>query len=154
MQCLDLTLKKVARFQSAFECILFQNICQTQMEVFCLQLVLPNVKRTYSSFNEHTNVMRLINHVNVFVLLFQITMTIGVTYMHTSQNPPIALSIAGSDPSGGAGIQCDLKTFMAHRVYGMAIPTMLTVQNTTSILATHHICLIISYKRTVTAPIR
>lgn len=40
------------------------------------------------------------------------------------------LSIAGSDPSGGAGIQADLKTFAAFRVYGMAALTALTVQNT------------------------
>lgn len=43
---------------------------------------------------------------------------------------PIALSIAGSDPSGGAGIQADLKTFHRHKVYGMAVITLLTVQNT------------------------
>jgi hydroxymethylpyrimidine kinase/phosphomethylpyrimidine kinase len=40
------------------------------------------------------------------------------------------LTIAGSDPSGGAGIQGDLKTFAAHGVYGMAVITALTVQNT------------------------
>ena len=40
--------------------------------------------------------------------------------------PAIALSIAGSDPSGGAGIQADLKTFHQHRVYGCAVPTLLT----------------------------
>ena len=43
---------------------------------------------------------------------------------------PKVLSIAGSDPSGGAGIQADLKTFSALGVYGMAVPTALTVQNT------------------------
>jgi hydroxymethylpyrimidine/phosphomethylpyrimidine kinase len=43
---------------------------------------------------------------------------------------PTALSIAGSDPSGGAGIQADLKTFHQHKVYGMAVITLLTVQNT------------------------
>lgn len=42
----------------------------------------------------------------------------------------IALSIAGSDPSGGAGIQADLKTFHAHGVYGMSVLSLLTVQNT------------------------
>jgi hydroxymethylpyrimidine/phosphomethylpyrimidine kinase len=43
---------------------------------------------------------------------------------------PSALTIAGSDPSGGAGLQADLKTFHTHRVYGMAVPTLITVQNT------------------------
>ena len=42
---------------------------------------------------------------------------------------PIALTIAGSDPSGGAGIQADLKTFHQFGVYGEAVITLLTVQN-------------------------
>ncbi|MDH5493964.1 MAG: bifunctional hydroxymethylpyrimidine kinase/phosphomethylpyrimidine kinase, partial [Myxococcales bacterium] len=43
--------------------------------------------------------------------------------------PPRALTIAGSDPSGGAGLQADLKTFHGHGVVGAAVPTLLTVQN-------------------------
>lgn len=46
---------------------------------------------------------------------------------------PKALTIAGSDPSGGAGIQADLKTFSRLRVYGMAVITALTAQNTTGV---------------------
>ena len=43
---------------------------------------------------------------------------------------PVALTIAGSDPSGGAGIQADLKTFHQFDVYGTAVIALLTVQNT------------------------
>ena len=41
-----------------------------------------------------------------------------------------ALTIAGSDSSGGAGIQADIKTMMANRVYAMSAVTALTAQNT------------------------
>jgi hydroxymethylpyrimidine/phosphomethylpyrimidine kinase len=47
------------------------------------------------------------------------------------------LSIAGSDPSGGAGVQADLKTFSARRVYGMAVLTALTAQNTQGVSGVH-----------------
>jgi hydroxymethylpyrimidine/phosphomethylpyrimidine kinase len=47
----------------------------------------------------------------------------------------VALTIAGSDPSGGAGLQADLKTFHQHQVYGMSVVTLLTVQNTERVAA-------------------
>jgi len=51
--------------------------------------------------------------------------------MSVTQDPPqVALTIAGSDPSGGAGVQADIKTFTAIGVYCGAVISSLTVQNT------------------------
>ncbi len=47
----------------------------------------------------------------------------------------VAMSIAGSDPSGGAGLQADIKTFHQHGVYATTVVTLLTVQNTQSVAA-------------------
>jgi len=51
----------------------------------------------------------------------------------------VALSIAGSDSSAGAGIQADLKTFSALQVYGATVITCVTAQNTTGVSAVHQI---------------
>lgn len=48
----------------------------------------------------------------------------------TPPRPRVALTIAGSDPTGGAGLQMDLQVFARHGVHGMAVPTALTVQTT------------------------
>jgi hydroxymethylpyrimidine/phosphomethylpyrimidine kinase len=52
--------------------------------------------------------------------------------------PPILLTIAGFDPSCGAGVVADLKTFAAHGCYGVAAITSLTVQNTQGVTAVHN----------------
>ena len=52
---------------------------------------------------------------------------------------PVALTIAGSDSSGGAGIQADLKTFAALGVYGASVITALTAQNTLRVSGIHQV---------------
>src|SRR6202012_1248726 len=51
--------------------------------------------------------------------------------------PPVALTIAGSDPSGGAGIQAGLKTFHQFGVYGEAVISLITVQNSVRVSRVH-----------------
>ena len=52
---------------------------------------------------------------------------------------PVALTIAGSDSSGGAGVQADLKTFAALGVYGASVITALTAQNTKGVTGIHQV---------------
>ena len=58
---------------------------------------------------------------------------------HSAHRPPVALSIAGTDPSGGAGIHADLKTFTARGAYGTTVITGLVAQNTHGVSRVHAI---------------
>jgi hydroxymethylpyrimidine/phosphomethylpyrimidine kinase len=53
--------------------------------------------------------------------------------------PPVVLTAAGSDPSGGAGIQGDLKTIQQHGGYGAAVLTLITVQNSFGVEQVEHL---------------
>ena len=50
-----------------------------------------------------------------------------------AEKPPIVLSIAGFDPSSGAGVTADIKTIAAHGCYGVACITAMTVQSTAGV---------------------
>ncbi|MGA8072635.1 MAG: bifunctional hydroxymethylpyrimidine kinase/phosphomethylpyrimidine kinase, partial [Candidatus Acidiferrales bacterium] len=56
---------------------------------------------------------------------------------HGTHTPPILLTVAGFDPSCGAGVSADLKTFAAHNCYGVAAVTALTVQSTQGVKSIH-----------------
>ncbi len=58
---------------------------------------------------------------------------------HSMKQVSCVLTIAGTDPSGGAGIQADLKTFQELKSYGMSIITSVVAQNTTGVQAVHHL---------------
>ena len=55
------------------------------------------------------------------------------------RNYPQALTIAGSDSGGGAGIQADLKTFQMRKVFGTSVITAVTAQNSTGVFDIHAI---------------
>src|SRR5699024_2262139 len=55
------------------------------------------------------------------------------------QSIPTALTSAGTDPTGGAGIQADLKTFQEIKTYGMSVITSVVVQKTAAVQEVHHV---------------
>src|SRR5437773_11691440 len=63
----------------------------------------------------------------------------GGNEKHMAHSRPVAMTIAGSDSGGGAGIQADLKTFQALGVYGTSTLTAITAQNTVAVTAVHEI---------------
>ena len=64
-------------------------------------------------------------------------MNVGVMNDGT-QTPPVALTVAGFDPSGGAGVVADVKTFTAFGCFAAAAVTSLTYQNTTGVFGAAH----------------
>jgi hydroxymethylpyrimidine/phosphomethylpyrimidine kinase len=55
----------------------------------------------------------------------------------SSERPSVVLTIGGSDPTGGAGIQADLKTFQRFGVHGLSVITAITVQNSRGVISTN-----------------
>ena len=55
----------------------------------------------------------------------------------SSGSPLVPLTIAGSDPTGGAGLQADLKAFLRFGLSGAAVPTAITIQSPTGVRAVH-----------------
>ena len=78
-------------------------------------------------------------YMNVISLIWLILMNSGTSEATKMHKPKIALTIAGTDPSGGAGVMADLKSFHACGVYGMAAITSIVAQNTKGVQHIHNL---------------
>lgn len=76
---------------------------------------------------------------NEISLIWHIYKKIGYTEVKIMNKPKIALTIAGTDPTGGAGVMADLKSFHACGVYGMAAITSIVAQNTKGVQHIHNL---------------
>ena len=77
-------------------------------------------------------------YMNVISLIWHTLMKNGILEEQIMNKPKIALTIAGTDPSGGAGVMADLKSFHACGVYGMAAITSIVAQNTKGVQHIHN----------------
>ncbi|HWF44139.1 MAG TPA: bifunctional hydroxymethylpyrimidine kinase/phosphomethylpyrimidine kinase, partial [Candidatus Kapabacteria bacterium] len=71
------------------------------------------------------------------LLTFAERIHLGESLPWSLDRPPVVLTIAGSDPTGGAGIQADLKTFSALGTHGLTVITTITAQNTRGVESVH-----------------
>ena len=76
---------------------------------------------------------------NVTSLIWLILMKNGISEEKNMNKPKIALTIAGTDPTGGAGVMADLKSFHSCGVYGMAAITSIVAQNTLGVQHIHNL---------------
>src|SRR5258708_33108119 len=77
----------------------------------------------------------LLSQSTVFRRFFVVFTQQPLPRMLRSKLPPCVLTIAGSDPSGSAGVQADLKTFAACRVHGLSVTAAITAQNMREVTA-------------------
>ena len=80
-----------------------------------------------------------VQYMSVISLIWLISMKNGILEEKTMNKPKIALTIAGTDPTGGAGVMADLKSFHSCGVYGMAAITSIVAQNTLGVQSIHNL---------------
>ena len=97
-----------------------------------LQNIVPNRKK------EIKEAFYKVLYMNVTSLIWHTLMKNGILEEQIMNKPKIALTIAGTDPSGGAGVMADLKSFHACGVYGMAA-TSIVAQNTKGVQHIHNL---------------